>query len=142
MAIKEIANRFDFKGTVSEISLNEEALEIDLSGESDLGVRNILTVLESKFVKRNLDRGFFDAQKIEDGPGGKLKQKIIIKKGINTEKAKEICKFIKDSKLKVKTQIQDEKIRVASSDKDTLQKTIQTVKANDFGLVLLFNNYR
>jgi hypothetical protein len=140
MAMKEIQNRFDFKGSISEIVRNDKSL--NLLGDDDMKLRNVIDILESKLVKRNISLKFLDYQKIDQALGGNVKQEVIIKQGLSKEKAKEITTFIKTTKLKVNAQINDDKIRVSSAKKDSLQETMQALRAHDFGIELNFNNFR
>lgn len=139
-ATKEVANRFDFKGSISKITLNE--LNLELVADDDMRMKNLIQILEGKLVKRGIDLGFLDYQKVEDSLGGNVKQVIALKNGITTEKAKEINKSLRDAKIKVNPQIQGDKIRVASAKKDALQDAMQFLKGQDFGIVLEFNNFR
>lgn len=140
MAMKEITNRFDFKGSITEIKIDK--LEINILSDSEMRLNSAVSVLQSKLIKRGVELGFFEHQEPETALGGNIKQKMVIKQGLEVEKAKEINKEIKAAGLKVKTQIQEEKIRVSSPKKDTLQETMQFLKSQDFGVVLNFENFR
>jgi cyclic-di-GMP-binding protein len=140
MARKEIANRFDFKGSIAEINRTDNTIE--LLADNDIRIKNLLDIIENKMIKRDLHIKFLDPQKIQDSLGGNVKQTILIKQGLSKEKLKEINKFIKDNKLKVKTQIIDDKLKVFSPKKDELQETMKLLQNQDFEVVLQFDNYR
>jgi len=137
---KEIAQRYDFKG--SQASLKRKETEIDVHAEDDYKVDAINQILQQKAIKQGIDLKFFDFGGKQDAAGGQKKEIVTIKKGISKEKAKEINLFIKDLKLKVTSQIQGEAIRVFSKDKDILQRIITELKGKDFDLALSFTNYR
>lgn len=138
---KEISNRYDFRGSTAEITLVDQTL--NLKAEDDYKIGAMLDMFKQKAIKQGVDLKFFDfGEKTEDSLGGTVKQAVKIKKGIDKEKAKEINVYIKGLGIKVNSQIQGEVIRVASKDKDSLQKTIQSLRAADFGIALTFTNYR
>jgi len=140
MAMKEITNRFDFKGSISKIEKVED--KIKLVAEDDFKLKNVATALQDKFAKRQIPLKFFEFGKIEAALGGTVKQDITIKQGIPQEKAKEITKLIKTSGLKVQAQIQGDEIRVSGKKLDELQAVIQKLKAANLPIVLSFVNYR
>jgi len=140
MALKEILNRFDFKGSISKITRTENTIDILTDNETRL--TNIQGVLENKIIKRNIQIGFLEFKPEEEALGGNMKQQVIIKQGIDKETSKKITKFIKTTKMRANAQIQDSKIRVSSPKKDVLQNLIQELKKEDFGIVLQFENYR
>ena len=138
---KEISTRYDFRGSNAKLDLQGDV--INITGEDDYKITAIQDMLRQKAIKQEVDLRFFDLDaKVEDGPGGSRKQAVAIKKGISKEQAKELNVFIKEQKLKVNSQIQGEAIRVSSKDKDELQKVIQAMRQNDFGIALSFINYR
>lgn len=140
MSMKEILNRFDFKGSVSKIERADKA--INIVSDDDYKLKSVVDILQGKLVKRGISLKFLEPGKIEDSLGGAKKQAIAIKSGIPQEKAKEINKMIKDLGLKVNTQIQGEQIRVFSKKKDDLQTVIQKLKAAELPIELQFVNYR
>jgi cyclic-di-GMP-binding protein len=140
MAMKEIANRFDFKGSVSNIT--KEADKIKLVSEDEFKLKSVWTILSEKFAKRQIPLKFFEPGKIEESLGGAVKQEIIVKQGIPQDRAKEITKLIKASGLKVQAQIQGDEIRVSSKKLDDLQAVIAQVKAANLPIALSFVNYR
>lgn len=139
-AQKELAQRFDFKGSKSSIELTGE--EIILISDDEGKLRSVIDILESKLVKRKVALKAIDYQKIEAAATGTVRQRAKIVQGIETEKAKAIVKSIKDAKVKVQASIQSDQVRVTGRSKDDLQKAISLVKENDYGIPLQFTNYR
>lgn len=138
---KEISQRYDFRGSKSEVELAEKD-QIKIISDDEYKLKSVVDILESKMIRRGISLKFLEYGKIEDAAGATVRQIITIKRGITTEKAKEIVAFIKQLKLKVQAQIQDEQVRVSSKDRDELQKVIQEIKENDFGVELQFKNFR
>ena len=139
-AMKEIRQRFDFKGSVSDITLEKEVLTLHSDDESRL--KAVIDILTGKLVKRGVSLKALEYGAIEPAAKGTVRQKVTIRKGIVSEKAKEIVKFIKGTGLKVQAQIQEDQVRVTGKKRDDLQAVIQAVKGRDFGLDLQFTNYR
>jgi len=139
-AQKELAQRFDFKGSKSSIELAAE--EIVLVSDDEGKLRSVKDILETKLVKRGVSLKALDYGKIEPAAGGTVRQHIKIVQGIESEKAKAIVKTIKDAKLKVQAAIQSDQVRVTGRVKDELQKAMALVKGKDFGIPLQFTNYR
>ena len=139
-AQKELAQRFDFKGSNSSIELAAE--EITLVSDDESKLISLKDILESKLVKRKVSLKALEYGKIEAASMGTVRQKAKIVQGIETEKAKAIVKAIKDAKLKVQAAIQSDQVRVTGRSKDDLQKAIALVKEKDFGIPLQFINYR
>lgn len=137
---KEVSQRFDFKGSKAAVELADK--DLILSAEDETRLRNMNDILQSKMIKRGISLKALDYQKIEPAAGGTVRQTVKIQQGIPTDKAKEIVKFIKDSKLKVQVSIQGETVRVSGKDRDTLQDVIAKLKAKDFGIDMKFDNYR
>lgn len=137
---KEIGQRFDFKGSKATVELQQK--DLMLSAEDETKLRNMNDILQSKLVKRGISLKALDYQKIEPAAGGTVRQLVKVQQGIPIEKAKEVVKFIKDSKLKVQASIQGETVRVSGKDRDTLQDVIAKLKAKDFGIDMQFDNYR
>ncbi|MBI5236714.1 MAG: YajQ family cyclic di-GMP-binding protein [Deltaproteobacteria bacterium] len=140
-AIKEIQQRFDFRGTKSEIKW-EKKEEITVIGDDDNKLKSVLDVLQTKLIKRGVSLKSIEYGKIEDGAAGIKRQVLKIRQGIPTEKAKEITKIIKEMKVKVQAQIQDEQIRVTAKKIDDLQEVIQTLKGKDLDIDLQYVNMR
>ena len=137
---KEIAQRFDFKG--SKASAELQGKDLVLAAEDETKLRNMNDILQSKLVKRGVSLKALDYQKIEPAAGGTVRQEVKIQQGIPIEKAKEVVKFIKDSKMKVQASIQGETVRISGKDRDTLQEVIAALKNKDFGIDMTFDNYR
>jgi len=140
MAMKEIANRFDFKGSISKIEKDKD--KIKLTADDEMKLKNVINILQDKLIKRKVPLKFFDYGKTEEALGGNMKQEVTIKQGIPQEKAKEINTLIKKSGLKVQSQIQGEEIRVFAKKIDDLQAVIQIIKAANLPIELQFANYR
>ena len=139
-AMKEIRQRFDFKGSASEIKLEKETLTLTSDDENKL--KSVIDILTGKLVKRGVSLRALDYGKIEPAAKGTVRQVVTIKKGIAAEKAKEIVKFIKGTGIRVQAAIQEDQVRVSGKNRDDLQAIIQAVKGHDFGLDLQFTNYR
>ena len=139
-ALKEIENRFDFKGSKSEIK--HDGNIITLVSDDDFKLRNVTDILESKMVKRNIDLKALKYGKIEPAAGDTVRQQVTVQQGIDKDLAKEITKFIKNTKIKVQAQMQGEQVRVSGKNRDDLQAVIKAVKEHDFGIPLQFSNYR
>jgi len=139
-ARKEIAQRYDFKGTQTEIELDKN--EIRLTSDDDYKVKAVVEVLQSKVIRRGISPKALVFGKIEPATGGRAKQTITVQHGIETEKARQIVKLIKDRKLKVQAQIQGDQVRVTGKKRDDLQTVIQVLKAEDLDLPLQFVNFR
>ena len=141
-ASKEIATRFDFRGSASRIELREKELELVLTSDDDHKIKSVIDILETKLVRRGVAVKAIDYGRIEPAAGGTVRQVAKIQQGIPSEKAKEIVKAIKDQKLKVQASIQSDQVRVSGRAKDDLQTAIALLKERDFGLPLQFTNYR
>jgi cyclic-di-GMP-binding protein len=139
-AAKEIATRFDFKGTSAAIEIKEK--EITLTGDADFQLQQITDVLLAKMAKRNVDVRFLDKGEVQKAGGDKVKQVLKVRSGIESDQAKKIQKIIKDSKLKVQASIQGDAVRVTGKDRDVLQDAIALVRKDMADLPLSFNNFR
>jgi cyclic-di-GMP-binding protein len=139
-AQKELAQRFDFKGSKSSIELAAE--EITLLSDDEGKLQSLKDILESRLVKRKVALKALEYGKLEDAQMGTVRQKAKIIQGIESEKAKAIVKSIKDAKVKVQASIQSDQVRVVGRSKDDLQRAISIIKENDFGIPLQFTNYR
>lgn len=139
-ALKEIGQRYDFKGTHNEINLEGEG--IVLLGADDYKLQAVVDVLKGKLVKRGVSPKCLDFGKKEPASGGAVRQRIAIVQGISKEKGKEIAKRIKDTKLKVQAQIMDDQVRVSGKKIDDLQQVMQLLKGEDLGIELQFVNMR
>ena len=142
-AKKELAQRFDFKGSDSSIDLDKAAKTITLKTENEYRLKTLVDLLQTKCVKRGVSLKALQSGKLESGMvGGSVKQVITIQSGIPQDKAKEIVKFVKDLKMKVQPQVQSDQVRVQAPKIDDLQMVIQTLKKQDFGLDVQFVNFR
>jgi cyclic-di-GMP-binding protein len=140
-ASRELANRFDFKGTDSVVELKEN--EIELESASQERLKAVAQVLEEKLVKRKVSLKAIDYGKIEEASRGRARQKVALQVGINDDKAREIGKFIKGLGLKgVQHQVQGDQLRVNGKKRDDLQAAIQQLREHDFGVPLEFTNFR
>lgn len=141
-ANKEITNRYDFKGTNSNIELNQKDNELKLASSDEYKVNTLRDIIFTRMAKRGIALKNLVPQKIENALGGNAKQTVKIQQGIPADKAKEITKTIKEAKLKVAASIQGDQLRVSSKSKDELQAVIALLKGHDFGVDLQFTNYR
>ncbi|HVF27365.1 MAG TPA: YajQ family cyclic di-GMP-binding protein [Pyrinomonadaceae bacterium] len=138
--MKEVRQRFDFKGSNAEVVVEED--DLVLTAEDETRLRNMNDILQQKLVRRGVPLKAFNYGRAEPAAGGTLRQRVAIQQGIPTEKAKEIVKFIKDTKAKVQAAIQGDTVRVTGRDRDTLQDVIAQLKTKDFGINMQFTNYR
>ena len=141
-AQKEIQQRYDLKDSHSQIELNEKDNKIVLASQDEFKLKAVVDILESKLVKRKVPLKGLSFGVIIPSAGSSVKQEITLQQGIATEKAREIVKKIKDSKLKVQASIQGDFVRVAGRDRDTLQSAIKLLRESDFGIDMQFTNYR
>ena len=139
-AMKEVRQRFDFKGSKSEVQLEED--ELVLTSDDEYKLQSLTEILQQKLVKRKVPLKALSYGKIESALGDTVRQRVAIQQGISSEKAKEIIRFIRDTKLKVKNTIQEDSVRVSGRDRDTLQKVITLLGEKDFGIDMQFTNYR
>ncbi len=141
-ANKEISTRYDFKNSKSQVSWNKDENEVVIDADDEYKLRSVQDVLHTKLIRRGIDLKTLQYKKPEPASGGTVRQTATIQQGVDTEKAREINKFIKNSKLKVQVAIEGTKLRVSAKSKDDLQAAIQLVKDHDFGIPLQFTNYR
>jgi uncharacterized protein YajQ (UPF0234 family) len=139
-AMKEIGQRFDFKGSKSNITQEKDALVI--ISDDEFKLKSVVDILQGKLVKRGVPLKNLTYNKVEPAAGGTVRQRVTLVSGVPTEKAKEIVKAIKDSKIKVQAAIQADQVRVSGKNRDDLQAVIQMLKGRDFGVELQFTNYR
>jgi cyclic-di-GMP-binding protein len=139
-AAKEIATRFDFKGTSAAIELNDK--EIILWGDAEFQLIQIEDILRSKLTKRNVDVRFLDGGEVQKVGGDRVKQLVKVRNGIESESAKKIQRLIKDSKLKVQASIQGDAVRVTGAKRDDLQTAMALIRKDMAELPLGFNNFR
>ena len=141
-ANKEVANRFDFKGSDARFELNEKEHEITAFADDDFKLGQVRDVLMAKMAKRGVDARFLKLSDPEKIGGDKLKQKIVVKNGVDSDLAKKIVKMIKDAKLKVTASIQGDVVRVTGAKKDVLQEAIALVRSGVTDVPLKYENFR
>ena len=139
-AKREIETRYDLKGSKNDIV--QEKMDLVLTSGDEMKLKAVLDILQSKLHRRGVDLKALTVGEPESAAGGTLKQKITLQDGIPMEKAKEIVRLIKDSKIKVQASIQEKQVRVAGKNRDDLQAVIALVKGKDLGVALQFTNYR
>jgi len=139
-ANKEIANRFDFKG--SDARVEQAELQLTVFADDDFKLKQVHEVLAGKLTKRGMDLRSLEKGGVEKISGNKVKQEATVKTGIATEQAKKIVKVLKDSRLKVQASIQGEAVRVSGAKKDLLQEAIQLVRKSVTEIPLQFTNFR
>lgn len=140
---RDIISRFDFKNSNSEIELEADK-SITIKTSDDMKLRNILDILQTKLVKRNLSIKILDPQTVENALGGTVRQVFLLRKGLTQDLAKKVVADIKESKIKVQASIQGDQVRVTGKDKDDLQSVIQLLRDNSekYDCPLQFQNYR
>ena len=139
-AIKEIGQRYDFKGSKSKITLDKDGIKV--LSDDDFRLKAVVDVLQSKFVRRAISLKTLQYGKVEPASGGLVRQVITIQQGISKEKGREIIAIVKGTKLKVQSQIQDEQVRVTGKNINDLQEIIGLLKAQDLGVEMQFVNLR
>jgi uncharacterized protein YajQ (UPF0234 family) len=140
--LKEINTRYDLKDSKSSIEVNEKDHKILLASQDEYKLKAVIEVLEGKLVKRKVPLKGLTYGTLIAAAGSTVKQEISLQQGIPIEKAREIVRKIKDSKLRVQASIQGDLVRVSSRDRDTLQSVIKLLRESDFGIDMQFTNYR
>jgi uncharacterized protein YajQ (UPF0234 family) len=140
--MKEVNTRFDLKDSKSSVELNEKDHKILLASADEFKLKAVVEILSQKLVKRNVPTKGLQYGSLITASGGSVKQEVTLQQGISTDKAKEIVKVIKDSKLKVQAAIQGDVVRISGKDRDTLQQAIAALKGKDFGIDVQFSNFR
>ncbi|ACB62300.1 MULTISPECIES: YajQ family cyclic di-GMP-binding protein [Exiguobacterium] len=140
VALKEITNRFDFKGSKSDMKLEKE--DLILISDDDFKLDQVKDVLTAKLIKREVPTKNLQYEKVEQAAGNTVRQRVILKSGIDRDDAKKINNAVKESKLKVKTQIQDDQIRVTGKSRDDLQQVMQIVRELPLSVDVQFINFR
>jgi hypothetical protein len=140
-ALKEIHTRYDLKDSKSDIHLEDKEALV-LSSADEYKLKAVNDVLQSKLVKRGVSLRALTYGAIEPAAGSTVRQKVSLQQGIPIEKAREIVKLVKNSKVKVQASIQGDFVRVSGKDRDTLQQVIAMIKQSDFGIDMQFTNYR
>lgn len=141
-ASRELSTRWDFRNVTARFELNEKAASVKVLSESDFQVGQLLDILRDKLAKRGIDSGMLDIPETPEHSGKLWSLDAAIRQGIDTPMAKKIVKLIKDSKLKVQTQIQGEQVRVSGKARDDLQAVIQLVRNAELGQPFQFINFR
>lgn len=141
-AMKEITQRYDLKDSKSHIELKEKENKLILASQDEYKLRAVTEILGQKLVKRQVPLKGLSYGTITPATGSTVRQEVELQQGIPTEKAREIVKKIKDSKLKVQASIQGDFVRVSGKDRDTLQSVIKLLRDSDFGIDMQFINYR
>jgi uncharacterized protein YajQ (UPF0234 family) len=139
-ARKEVGQRYDFKGSTTEIALEKN--EIVITSEDDFRVKAVVEVLQAKMIRRQIPAKALSFGTIEPAAGGRARQKVTVRQGIDVEHARQLVKLIKDSKLKAQAQIQHDQVRVSSKDRDILQRVIQLLRQQDLPIAIQFGNFR
>ena len=139
-ARREIETRYDLKGSKNEVRL--ETNEITVLAADDMKLKAVVDILQSRLHKRGVPLKALTYGKVEEAAGGALRQKISLQQGIPIEKAQEIVRLVKDTKLKVQAAIQEDHVRVSGKNRDDLQKVIALLKEKDLGIAIQFTNYR
>jgi uncharacterized protein YajQ (UPF0234 family) len=138
--LKEIAQRYDFKGSKSQVTLEKDTIKV--LADDDFRLKAIIDIIQSKCIKRGISVKALQYGKAEPASGGMVRQIITIQQGISKEKGKELNAIIKESKLKVQSQIQEDQVRVTGKNIDDLQEIIKLLKGKDLGVELQFVNFR
>lgn len=139
-ANKEISTRFDFKG--SDARIEEADLLLTIHADDDFKLKQVMDILVGKLAKRGVDVRALDPKDVEKVSGNKVKQTVAVRNGIESDKAKQMVKLLKESRIKVQASIQGEAVRVSGAKKDDLQAAIQHVKKSVTDLPLQFGNFR
>jgi uncharacterized protein YajQ (UPF0234 family) len=138
--LRELAQRFDFKGVKTGVRREEHVLH--LASADEFKLRAVADILREKLAKRQVPLKAVQPGPIEPGPAGAAKQTMDLQQGIATDKAREIVKLVKDSKLKVQVAIQGDQVRVTAKKKDDLQAVMQLLRGRDLGIAMQFSNFR
>jgi cyclic-di-GMP-binding protein len=137
---REVDTRYDLKGSKNEIKL--EKTDITVLCTDDMKLKAVIDIMQSKLHKRGVPLKGLTYGEVEQAAGGALRQKISLQQGIPIEKAREVVRLVKDTKVKVQAAIQEDKVRVTGKNRDDLQKIIAMLREKDFGIALQFDNYR
>jgi len=141
-AVKEMSQRFDFRGSKSSIELDKTKNEITLVSDDEYKMKSVVDILQSKMIKRKVPLKALSYGKIEPAASSTVRQVVTLQQGIPSEKSREIVKTIKDAKMKVQAEIQADQVRVRAKKIDDLQSLITLLKEKDFGIHIDFVNYR
>lgn len=141
-AQRELATRYDFKGTAAKVEFSDGKTGVVIEGDSDNQVRSVLDVLQGKLIKRAVDLKALDVSSQPQLSGQIIRWNIVFKKGLDQDKAKKVTKLVRDTAPKAKAQIQGDMVRVSSTSKDELQAVMAALRAAGFDFPLEFQNYR
>jgi hypothetical protein len=141
-AVMEIRQRFDFKGSKSEITLDEKVPSINLVSDDEHKMKSVVDILEGKLIKRKVSLKALNYGQVETAGGNTVRQTVQLQQGIPQEKGKEIVKAVKGMKIKVQGQVMDDQVRVTGKSRDDLQAVIAELNSKDFGIAMSFTNYR
>ena len=141
-AMKEISQRFDFKGSKSSIELNKDKHEMTLVSDDESKLKTVIDILQTKLVKRGVSLKALNYGKIEQAAGDTVRQLVTLQQGIPVEKSKEVVKIIKDTKMKVQAEIQKDQVRVKAKKIDDLQTVMKILREKDLGIHIEYINYR
>ena len=141
-ARKEIAQRYDFKGSKSAIDLNQKEKHLTVVSDDEFKLKSVIDVLQNKLIKRGVSIKALDYGTVEPAAGATVRQIIRLRLGIDKENARLIVKMIKDTKLKVQSQIMDDQVRVSGKNKDDLQSVMKMLRDRELAFAMQFTNYR
>jgi uncharacterized protein YajQ (UPF0234 family) len=141
-AMKELGQRFDFRGSKSSLELDSGNNEVLIISDDEYRLKSVIDIFQGKLIKRKVPLKSLNYGKVESALSGTVKQVVSLQQGIPTEKGREIVKMIKNSKLKVQTEIQKDQLRVRAKKIDDLQSAMQLLKEKDIGIHIEFVNYR
>jgi len=137
---REIQTRYDLKGAKNEVA--QDKMVITLTSADDMKLKAVLDILQSKLHRRGIDLKALTVGDPEAAAGGTVRQSVTLQDGVPTDKAREIVRLIKDSKIRVQASIQEKQVRVSGKNRDDLQAVIALLKGKDLGIALQFINYR
>ena len=141
-SMKEVVQRFDLKGSDSKIELDDKEGKLDLASADEFRLNAVNSILQTKLVRRGVSLKALSYGTVDPAAKGTVRQTVTLQRGIPMEKAREIVKFVKGTKLKVQSAIQQDTVRVTGKDRDTLQEVIALLKEHDFQIDMQFTNYR
>ena len=141
-ARKEIAQRYDFKGSKSSIEMNQKEKTLVIVSDDEFRLKSVVDILQTKMIKRGVPVKALDYGKVEPAASSTVRQVVTMRVGIDKENAKLLVKLIKDTRLKVQAQIMDDQVRVSGKDKDDLQKVIAMLREAELKFAVQFTNYR
>jgi len=141
-ALKEIGQRYDFKGSKSSIELNQKEKQLTIHSDDEFKIKSVIDILQNKLIKRSVPVKALDYGVVEQASGGTARQVIRLRVGIDKEDAKLLVRMIKDTRLKVQAQIMEDQVRVTGKAKDDLQAVMKMIREADLKFAVQFTNYR